>query len=311
MRETAFFRGALVAALAVHGATLFALSRIGQGRLAPAVPGEESPFEIGIEVASSEVIDTRSPAEQSRPELARGRVPAPLGALAANAAHQDRTSTSGESASLAPGPPRPADSAGHPWTFSPTTSGTVWLGLRDSPNARSSFQGGGSPAGQADAPPPSTTGAAESMRAALDEHDLDIGMNAGGPLVDPTRDAVRTSLVPDFAHALLEFTTDETGLVVSVRVLDSNSDVHVWDEVARKITLDARKKPLRVPRGAQGLAVTMLVESKLVSASGHDQHEGTLKRVLSGSFEPTDLLLDSQDKPQRVVQARVVSERRL
>jgi hypothetical protein len=149
------------------------------------------------------------------------------------------------------------------------------------------------------------------VRAALEQHDFEIGLGMGGPLVSPTRDAVRTSLVPDFSHATLEFTTDEAGLVVSVRVLDANSDVHVWDEVAQKITKDARKKPLRVPPGAQGVAVTVQVESKMVSASGHDLREGALGRVLGGLFEPTDLLLDSQEKAQRVVLARVVSERRL
>jgi hypothetical protein len=321
VREALFFRNALVVALVAHAATLLAFERLGSYRRAPSAEAFE-PFEVRIEEVPIEAIDTPSPPPETASELTPEKVPASRVALETNAAHRDGPSgpsEPGEPAPVAaPGPPRPADSAGQPWTYSPTAPvGSVWIGLRASPNGASSLTGSGrvgqgrGRAGQDDGAPPSATGAADSVRAALESQDLEMGLSAGGPLVGPTRDAVRTSLVPDFAHALLEFTTDETGLVVSVRVLDSNSDVHVWDEVAQKITADARKKPLRVPRGAQGLAVTMQVESKMVSASGHDLREGTLKRIVSGMFDPTDLLLDSQDKPQRVVQARVVSERRL
>jgi hypothetical protein len=312
MREAAFFRIALPLALMAHAAAFVALARLGSRATLPREPSSAESLEVRIEEVAVEAVETRAPSPAAPDEVAREKVPAPRSALATNTTPQSASSDLGGSPTVASplGSARPSDSAGQPWTFSPMAATSASIGLRTSPGAGPSVQVG-APAGPGEAGPPSAKGAQESMRSALEAHDFDIGLSAGGPLVDPTRDAVRTSLVPDFAHAVLEFTTDEAGLVVSVRVVDSNSDVHVWDEVAQKITIDARKKPLHVPRGAQGLAVTMQVESKMISASGHDQREGVVKRIVGGLFDPTDLLLDSQDKPQRVVVARIVSERRL
>jgi TonB family protein len=151
----------------------------------------------------------------------------------------------------------------------------------------------------------------DSLRAALDAHDRSLGLGTGGPLVEPTREAVSASLVPGFARAVLEFTTDRAGLVVSVRVLDSSSDRQAWDEVAEKLAQGTRKRPLRMPPGARGIAVTMQVESTIRNASGQDPGQSVLSRVAGGLFEPSELLMDSNAKPRRVVVAKVISETRL
>ena len=170
-----------------------------------------------------------------------------------------------------------------------------------------------------------------SVRMGLDAHDREVGFRAGGPLVEATREAVSFSLVPNVAHALLEFTTDRSGLVVSVRVLDANADRRAWEDVSVALTKSSRNKPLRVPPGASGVAVTMQVESKVTLPSGHDAGETAFSlfgvplttstadhpirvdvtTVVGGNINPTDALMDAAAKPRRVVLAWVVNERRL
>jgi hypothetical protein len=137
--------------------------------------------------------------------------------------------------------------------------------------------------------------------------------------------------VPNFARALLEFTTDQTGLVIGVRVLDTNGDRRAWEDVSEALLQTTRKKPLRVPPGAAGVAVTMQVESKVALPSGHDAGETALSlfgiplkssnaehpirvdvtSVVGGNIDLTEALMDATAKPRRVVAAWVTAERRL
>jgi hypothetical protein len=228
------------------------------------------------------------------------------------------------------GPTAASDTA---WTFSPLRASPVDLGIG------SSGKGAGLARGSVTESPPvpgsghgsRSDGAIASVRMGLDAHDRELGLGAAGPLVEATRDAVSFSLVSNVAHALLEFTTDRSGLVVSVRVLDANADRRAWEDVSLALTKSSRDKPLRVPPGAAGVAVTMQVESKVTLPSGHDAGETAFSilgvplktstaehpirvdvtSVLGGNIDPTDALMDAAAKPRRVVLAWVVSERRL
>jgi hypothetical protein len=174
-------------------------------------------------------------------------------------------------------------------------------------------------------------GAIASLRRGLDAHDREVGLGSGGPLIEPTRETVSASLVPNIGHALLEFTTDRAGIVVNVRILDASSDRHAWDEVRDALVAKTRQKPLRVPAGSSGVLVTMQVESKVVLPSGHDAGEKELSvlgvpltksaaehpirvdvtTVVGGNIDPTDALMDANAKPRRVVAVWVVGEQRL
>jgi hypothetical protein len=227
------------------------------------------------------------------------------------------------------------------WTFSPLRASPVDLGLgrgrygdrvSGSPSGSYARSSSGSSLGAEGVPrTPSTDGAIASLRMGLDAHDREVGLGAAGPLVDATRQAVSASLVPNVARAVLEFTTDNKGLVVSVRVLDASADRRAWEDVTDVLITKTREKPLRVPPGAQGVAVTMQVEYKVTLPSGHDAGETALSvlgiplksstaehpihvdvtTVLGGNIDLTDALMDAAGKPRRVVAAWVVGERRL
>jgi hypothetical protein len=175
-------------------------------------------------------------------------------------------------------------------------------------------------------------GALASVRDALDARDHEIGLGAGGPLVNLARDSVREGLAPNVGHALFELSTDRLGIVVSVRVLDASSDRNAWDDVAKELAKKARAHPLHVPRGANGVAVTLRLDSVVRTKSGHDAGETAISLfgvpvkksraaqpvqidlsipIISGNIDPTDIVMDATSKPERIVFARVVEERRL
>ncbi len=319
VRKANHLEKALACALLLHAGALLAFGRVTNRPPLPAAPSDET-LEVHLEETSAgqdpgvapPLAPTNVPSVPQRKELAvRPVVVGSAEGIARAAALGPggvAIAPSAQRAEVAPG------SSAEPWTFSPTVAEGVWLGLRATPDAPSSLPGSpgrreGDPGREASAA--STTAVADSLRAALDAHDRSIGLGSGAPLVEPTREAVRTSLVPDFARAILEFTTDRAGLVVSVRVVDASSDRQAWDEVADKLARDTQKKPLRMPPGARGVAVTMQVESKVLNASGQDPGQGVLSRAAAGLFEPTELLMDSNAKPRRVVVAKVLSELRL
>jgi hypothetical protein len=297
-------------ALLSHGAALLVLARVPQpGR---SDPGPAAPLvEIRIEEAAPPP-STIAPAPAS--ENSTGSREATAKAAGRVAGHGEHGAPA-EAVALAPPSatdhPTPEGSA-QPWTFSPLAAGTVWLGLTPPPGGGyRPLDGQGKDGPTRDPREATARRATDSVRAGLAAHDREVGMSPGGPLLEPTRDAVRSSLVPDFARAVLEFTTDRTGLVVSVRVLDSGSDRRAWDEVADKLAAETRKRPLRLPPGTSGLAVTMEVESKIIAPSANDPRKGAVSRVLSGLIDPTDMLMDSQAKPRRIVLARITEEHNL
>jgi hypothetical protein len=171
-----------------------------------------------------------------------------------------------------------------------------------------------------------------SVQRGVDLRDREVGLGAGGPLVGVTRDAVRDGLTASVGHALLEFRTDGTGLVIGVRVLESNAERRAWDDVAAHLAESASKKRLRVPPGAKGVAVTVRVESAMKTASAHDAGETSVSvfgipvkksraahpvhvdvsiPIVSMGLDPTDALLDATTRPVRVVSVWVEDERRL
>ena len=137
--------------------------------------------------------------------------------------------------------------------------------------------------------------------------DIELGLAPGGQFVQQTRDAVRSSRTPSFGHAMLEFQTNASGLVVSVRVLEASSDRSAWDEIAAELVSNRRVRPEKVPPGANGIAVTLDVTSAMKTVSGSKTNSGTLEKIVGAINDPIDTIIDAKNPPQRVVAARVVA----
>jgi hypothetical protein len=189
--------------------------------------------------------------------------------------------------------------------------------------------------GPAEAPPagaPSRTAAFDSVRRALDAHDRRVGLSAGSVLVDLTRGAVREGRAPVKAHAQIEIRADATGMVTSVHIIQASSAMDAWEDIAKALAAQARARPLRIPPGAGGVAVTLNVDSSLRMPSGHEAGPTTvtvMRQPVTGSgggggrtinvgplgasadIEPTDMLLDATSRPQRVVSVTIAREERL
>ena len=216
------------------------------------------------------------------------------------------------------------------WTFAPTVAAPV-VGR----TLAGSREGGGASAGEGGEASGSTAagaGALASVRSGLAAHDRRTGLSPGGALVDATGDVVRASRVPVKAHARIEVRADARGVVTSVRVLDVSSDMDAWEEAAKQLVASLRARPLRVPSGADGLVVTLRVESSLRLPSAHEAGpvkvsvlhvpvkpgapgKGAQVNVspLGASIDsdPTDMLLDATSLPRRVVSVTVADEERL
>jgi hypothetical protein len=182
-----------------------------------------------------------------------------------------------------------------------------------------------------DAEKDASRAAITSVRAALDAHDKDVGLGAGGPLVNATRDAVRSSRAPSVGHATIEVVTDASGVPSTVRVVDASSNMADWEEVAAQLETALKKQRLKVAPGAHGVAVRMRVESALKTASGHDAQEVAVSAFgipikkssaehpvhvdvalpITVNLDPTDALLDATNRAHRVVSVWVEEERRL
>lgn len=334
MRRPLSLNRALLGALLLHAALFAAFgarSRVrGGGGGSVATPIDAPTLaEVELEGPSAEVVAPRAPAEAASPTQAHrteARASSAAGARQGAGApdgHDDAaTSTRGSPAdATASAPP------GEGWTFAPTRAD---LGV--TPGGTSATMRAAVAATVKGEAPPGGSAAMASVLDALDDAERVAGRGVGGPLVGVTRDAVREGLTSDFGHATLEFRTDGTGLVVSVRVVDVSADRRAWDDVAQKLVESAKKRRLAVPAGSRGVAVTVRVDSAVKTASNHDAGETSISvfgipvkkssaphplhvdvaiPMASMNLDPTDALLDATTKPRRVVSVWVESERRL
>jgi TonB family protein len=115
-------------------------------------------------------------------------------------------------------------------------------------------------------------------------------------------------------RALLQFDTDGAGLVASVRVLEASSGRAEWNEVASEIAAVARNKPMKVPAGARGVAVTLEVTSALKAFDGATPTSNPLTKAVGVLTDPIDAVANTvealgggKNPPQRVVAAHVVN----
>jgi len=107
-----------------------------------------------------------------------------------------------------------------------------------------------------------------SISDAIHEHDVDLGLAAGGVLLAPAEDVVRASETPWNSTATIEVTTDAAGEVTSVRVVDVTEAWGVWEHVAADILGAIHGRKIKVRARGHGLVVTLQVASRRSLPSG-------------------------------------------
>jgi hypothetical protein len=143
--------------------------------------------------------------------------------------------------------------------------------------------------------------AGEAMRSALHDHDAELGLGGGGPVVTALEASVRDSTAPDESRAVLVAIADESGNVLRVDV-ESTSDAAAFQAVAEDVLKRLRGQRLRVPAGSHGLAMRIDVASRMANPSGGGVGLDPLKA--GAHFD----LADMGSRPHRVIHARVINE---
>jgi hypothetical protein len=110
----------------------------------------------------------------------------------------------------------------------------------------------------------------ESMRAEIVASDADVGLARGGAVADAIRSATSVVDSPRNGTAVFLARTDAAGLVVVLEPTSVSSDFSAWQNVAKRALHTLRDKRLRIPRGAQGLSISLEVRSHVQLPSGHD-----------------------------------------
>ncbi len=113
-------------------------------------------------------------------------------------------------------------------------------------------------------------GMQQSVRDVLQEHDRQLGLGAGGPIVGLAEDVARASATPWNSRATFEVVADARGVVTAVRLVDASEAWGDWERVVADLRDALRRVVLRVPAGAAGVQATLEVMSRFQLPSGHD-----------------------------------------
>lgn len=128
----------------------------------------------------------------------------------------------------------------------------------------------------------STTG---GVSEALAEHDVAIGMGRGGAVLVAAEDAARSSEAPLAGTATFEVAVRSDGHV-DAHVVDADGETEGWERVAASLTSRVNPRRVRIPEGARGWRVVVLVDARVQLADGRDVR--TL-HGLRGLLEPSAL----------------------
>lgn len=323
------FSKALLAATVLHGALFGALSARAQRPAAEALtPVALDAIELSIEV------DVSAPSERvASPEAQPDSPPADAAPPAAAAVDPGRL-TDRLHASQLPPPTAPTGTEVAPAPvasaalspFAPSPFGDApgeAPGDRGRQAVAGLMRGGGSwllaPGSGAAPAPVEATGrgprrdddpdkGGRLLRESLDRANAARGLGFGGPVVGAAQTAVHAPGAPSQGKASFEVVTDATGAIVSItpRGAATGGD---WGPVLAALRAQLAGRKLRVPEGANGVAVVVQVEAKQQMPSGKGEGSGPVHMTgpVSGEFDVADI----GAKVARVVSARIVNERRL
>jgi hypothetical protein len=96
------------------------------------------------------------------------------------------------------------------------------------------------------------------------------GLGPEGPLIASLERAARQSLTPPNSTALFRLSTDGSGMLVGVQVIDANSDQAIWQKLGDRVLSTLGKTRLRGSHGANGLTFEIRVISRAALPSGRD-----------------------------------------
>jgi len=149
----------------------------------------------------------------------------------------------------------------------------------------------------------------KTVKAALDAHDHEVGSGSGGPVASAAHSAALGPKAPETGRATYEVQTDGGGAIVAVRLVDSNGDQPGWESVGSALRAALGGQKLKVPSGAKGVLVKVLVEAAMKLPSGATQLITVAPQGIGvgGKFDLSDI----GAKRSRVVAVRIVEERRL
>jgi len=225
---------------------------------------------------------TRSAVATSRPSSAAGRGPTARSTPGLEGAGpvESAASPSPSASEPAPAPERPVDLG----------LGGIWArpALPDRP--KGGWQTGAQAAG--------------GLGEGLEGLDRERGLGRGGVVATLARSAAIGS-GPTEGEATFSVQADREGRVSSVTLVEGRGGS--WSEVTAALRRALGQKRLRVPPGANGLAVQVLVRARVQLPSGSKPGEAIRGRGAGAEFDVADI----GARPARVVSARVTSERLL
>jgi hypothetical protein len=261
-----------------------------------------------VEVTLEKTLEAEETPEPRAEPAAPGEVAPATAAIARNAATATAAARVEEPVLTAEPVPGASATASDGWAPVFTMNQGINLGLDGGIVYRPTLAGAGGSAGGGDMAPgprPDVGG----LRAALHEHDQELGLGSGGRIGSAVRDAHR--IIADLREgaATMQVVTDAAGNVVSVRVTDVTSDERGWAEAAEAIRSALRQRPLNVPNGARGVVVTVRVEVAMRLPSGS---RGGVSGLLNGDgIGGSADLSDIGARPQAIAKTRVLSEEAL
>lgn len=146
--------------------------------------------------------------------------------------------------------------------------------------------------------------AAGGLGSGLEARDRARGLARGGVVATLARSAA-IGLGPSEGEATFSVLTDRDGKVTGVSLVEARGGA--WDGTLGELRRSLARKRLRVPPGANGLAVQVLVRARVQLPSGARPGETIRARGAGAEFDVADL----GARPGRVVSARVTNERLL
>lgn len=146
--------------------------------------------------------------------------------------------------------------------------------------------------------------AAGGLGSGLEARDRARGLARGGVVATLAQSAA-IGLGPSEGEATFSVLTDRDGKVTGVSLVEARGGA--WDGTLGELRRSLARKRLRVPPGANGLAVQVLVRARVQLPSGARPGETIRARGAGAEFDVADL----GARPGRVVSARVTNERLL
>ena len=214
--------------------------------------------------------------------------PARAAALAAKTAPRATSTAVLEATPLESAPPAAAPDDG--WSFSASAAridlhGAVTPDMVAPPHGLAAHDA-------RDGSKPATASATGGLAEGLAQHDVEVGMGRGGPVLAAAEMAARSSDAPLDGGATFDVAVRPDSVVA--RVVSADNDAAGWARVADSLGHSLDPKKVRLPEGGRGWHVVVHVDATMRLADGRDVR--TLHGVKT-SVTPSILQQQTEAKP--------------